>query len=67
MIGNIGVIVGVVLLIVLALRGVSVIVASLLCAVVVAVTNGQSVVTALMTDYTQSMFGFAGMFFIGCN
>ena len=64
MIGNIGVIVGVVLLIVLALRGVSVIVASLLCAVVVAVTNGQSVVTALMTDYTQSMFGFARMFFM---
>lgn len=64
MIGNMGVLLGVGVLIILALRGVSVLVASILCAAIVALTNGQDLATALFTNYTQAMFGFAGAFFL---
>lgn len=59
-----GVLLGLVLLIVLALRGVNVLVASLLGALVVALTNAQPLVSALMEGYTGGMMGFAGRFFL---
>lgn len=64
MLGFMGVVAGAALLIVLALRGVSVIVASILCGLVIAVANMRSPVTAIMTDYSQAAFSFAGTFFV---
>jgi H+/gluconate symporter-like permease len=64
MAGNIGVIAGLVLLILFALRGVNIFIASVLSAAVVAVSNSQSLAHALSVDYTQSMMGFAGAFFL---
>jgi len=62
--GVLGVVAGVALLIVLALRGVNVIVASLLCASVVAVTNGANLADALLGSYSGATFGFAQAFFL---
>jgi H+/gluconate symporter-like permease len=64
MLGHIGVLVGLVLLIVLALRGTNIFIASLLSALIVALTNGQSLVEALTRNYSTSMFRFAQMFFL---
>ena len=64
MVGHAGVICGLVLLIVLALRGTNIFIASLLSAGVVAVTNGQALFEALSTNYSGAMFGFAQVFFL---
>lgn len=64
MLGHVGVILGLVLLIVLALRGWNVFVASLLSSIVVAVTNGLGVADALAVNYADAMFGFAKLFFL---
>ena len=55
MVGHIGVIVALVLLIVLALRGMNIFIASLLAAVVVAVTNAQPVAESLTADYSGAL------------
>lgn len=62
--GDIGVLLGVALLIIFALRGNSIIVASLICSVVVAATNGLNPLNALMVDYVTEMMAFAGPFFL---
>ena len=64
MIGNIGVFVGLGLLIVLALRGVNILIASLVSAMVVAVTNSDSIAQALTGDYVPGMMDFAGKYFM---
>jgi len=64
MVGHLGVLVGLVLLIVLALRGMNILIASLLSAIVVAVTNGQALADAVTVDYMGAMFRFAQMFFL---
>ncbi len=61
--GTIGLVLSLVALIVMALRGVNILIASLICAAMVAITNNQSLVEALSTDYIKSMMGFAGAFF----
>lgn len=55
MIGNVGVLLALVVLILLALRGVNVFVASLVSAFIVAITNGLSPATALAENYTSAM------------
>ena len=64
MIGNIGVLLGLALLIVFALRGMNIFIASLLAASVVAITNGQAIAQALTVAYSGAMFRFAEMFFL---
>lgn len=67
MLENLGLLAGLGLLIVLALRGVNILVASLLCALVVAVTNDLSPAVALMDYYPSGPLGaftFAGKFFL---
>jgi len=64
MIGNIGVFVGLGLLIVLALRGVNIIIASVLSAMVVAVSNSDSVAQVLTGHYVPGMMDFAGKYFM---
>lgn len=64
MTGNIGVFLALALLIVLALRGVNIFVASLAAVMVAALTNGQSLVEALTTHYTRGMVGFAGLYYL---
>jgi H+/gluconate symporter-like permease len=64
MIGNIGVFVGLGLLIVLALRGVNILIASLVSAMVVAVTNSDSIAQVLTGDYVPGMMDFAGKYFM---
>ncbi|MBI4557169.1 MAG: GntP family permease [Candidatus Hydrogenedentes bacterium] len=64
MFGNLGVILGLALLIFLALRGTNVLLASILSASVVALAHGQSLVTALTFDYSGAMMKFAGMFLL---
>ncbi len=61
---TLGVLLGLILLIGLALRGVNVLVAALLAALVVAVTNEQPLAEALMEGFTGPMMGFAGQFFL---
>ncbi|GMW01970.1 MAG: hypothetical protein AMXMBFR84_31060 [Candidatus Hydrogenedentota bacterium] len=64
---NVGVLLGLALLIALALRGVNVMIASLLAALVVAATNGLSIPEALTVHYTSGPLGaftFAGRFFL---
>jgi H+/gluconate symporter-like permease len=63
-VGTIGVLLGLALLIVLALRGTNIFIASILSALVVAVTNGLAIATAFGHDYTGAMFGFAGKYFL---
>ncbi len=64
MLGHIGVIAALVLLIVLALRGMNIFIASLLAALVVALTNAQPLAEALTTNYSGAMFRFAQLFFL---
>lgn len=64
MIGNIGVLLGLAALIVFALRGMNIFIASLLAASIVAVTNGQPIAEALTVAYSGTMFRFAEMFFL---
>lgn len=64
MVGDLGVLIGLVLLIVLAMRGVNMLVASLLAAAVVAVTNGQSLYQALYVDYATTMMNMAGSYLL---
>ena len=61
---TIGVLLGLALLIVLALRGTNIFIASIVSALVVAVTNGLAIATAFGHDYTGAMFGFAGKYFL---
>ena len=61
---TIGVLLGLALLIVLALRGTNILLASIVGALVVAVTNGLGIATAFGHDYTGAMFGFAGKYFL---
>jgi H+/gluconate symporter-like permease len=63
MTGTVGVLLGLALLITLALRGVNILIASLVSALVVAVTNQLSMAGAFGTDYVGAMFGFAGKYF----
>jgi len=65
--GNLGLLVGLGLLIWLALRGVNIVLASILCSVVVLVTNGLSVAQGLTDWYPFGALGaftFAGKFFL---
>lgn len=64
MIGHIGVVVGLALLILLALRGMNIFIASLVSTIVVAVTNGLHVAETISGSYSETMFGFAQMFFL---
>lgn len=66
MIGMLGLLAGLALLIILALRGVSVIFASVLATLVVIVTNGLDPAQSFATDFTSGPLGaftFAGRFF----
>jgi H+/gluconate symporter-like permease len=60
---TIGVLLGLALLIVLALRGTNILIASIVSALVVAVTNGLAIATAFGQSFTGAMFGFAGRYF----
>ena len=64
MIGILGVVISLALLILLALRGVNIFIASIVASIVAAVTNLRPLNEALMTDFSQSMMGFAGNFFL---
>jgi H+/gluconate symporter-like permease len=67
MLGNLGLLVSLGLLIWLVLRGVNVILASLLAAIAVAVTNGLPVPESLLQHYAtgrSGAFTFAGQFFL---
>ena len=67
MIENVGLILGLMVLIVSALRGFSIILASLLASIVVIFTNGLPLAEALLTDYGTGPLGgftFAGKFFV---
>ncbi len=61
---DLGVLLGLALIITLALRGVNMLVASLLAAAVVAVTNGQSLFQALYEDYATGMMDIAGKYLL---
>jgi H+/gluconate symporter-like permease len=61
---TLGVLLGLALLIVLALRGTNILIASIVSALVVAVTNGVAIATAFGQEFTGAMFGFAGRFFL---
>lgn len=67
MLANLGLLLGLGLLIVLALRGVNILLASLLCSLVVALSNGMAVPTALQQHWPTGPLGaftFAGNFFL---
>jgi H+/gluconate symporter-like permease len=65
MIETLGVVAGLILIIVLAMRGVNVFVASLLASTVIAVTNGLNLGKALTVDYTTgAMTKFAAPYFL---
>ena len=59
-----GIVIGVVVLSWLALRGINVLVAALIAAAIVAVTNGRPLPDALAKDFVGSMMGFAGQFLL---
>jgi H+/gluconate symporter-like permease len=59
-----GVVLGLALLIVLALRGTNILIASIVSALVVAVTNHLAIATAFGQAYSGAMFGFAGRYFL---
>jgi len=61
---TIGVVLGLALLIVLALRGTNILIASIVSALVVAVTNHLPIATAFGQAYSGAMFGFAGKYFL---
>lgn len=67
MLEYLGLFAGLALLVVLALRGVNIVLASLLAALVVALSNGQDPFAALTRDYSTGPLGaftFAGRFFL---
>ncbi len=67
MLANLGLLAGLVLLIVMALRGVNILVASLAASLVVAVTNGMGISSALLEHFPfgpLGAFSFAGKFFV---
>ncbi|RHW22468.1 GntP family permease [Pseudomonas jilinensis] len=67
MLGNIGLLAGLALLIFMALRGANIFIASLVCALVVAVTNGLLIPKTLLEFYPFGPLGaftFAGKFFL---
>ncbi|HDZ57486.1 MAG TPA: GntP family permease [Pseudomonas xinjiangensis] len=67
MLGNLGLLAGLALLIFLALRGVNIFIASLVCSLVVAVTNGLLIPRTLLEHYpfgSLGAFSFAGRFFL---
>lgn len=67
MIGNIGLIVGLAALILMALRGVNILVAALVASLIVAVTNGLGLAPTLLEHFPTGPLGaftFAGQFFI---
>jgi len=64
MLGMLGVFAALALLIYLALRGVSILIISVVCAGIVAVTNGLSLNDALMGAYMQGLAGFLQQFFL---
>lgn len=67
MLGNIGLLAGLALLIYMALRGVNIFIASLVCALVVALTNGLLIPKTLLEYYPSGplgAFSFAGRFFL---
>ncbi|MGP0174560.1 GntP family permease [Pseudomonas sp. NCHU5208] len=67
MLGNLGLLVGLALLIFMALRGVNIFIAALLCAILVALTNAVQVPKALLEYFPFGPLGaftFAGKFFV---
>ncbi|WP_150910613.1 GntP family permease [Marinobacter halotolerans] len=67
MLANLGLLAGLVLLIVMALRGVNILVAALVASLVVAITNGMGFSTALLEHFPfgpLGAFSFAGKFFV---
>ena len=67
MMGNLGLLVGLALLIFMALRGVNIFIAALVCAILVALTNGVQVPKALLEYFPFGPLGaftFAGKFFV---
>ena len=64
---NIGLVIALAVLIYSALKGVNIVLASLLCAIIVAVTNDLSISEAIMKHYATGplgLFSFAGKFFL---
>jgi len=64
---NIGLLVALGVLMYLALKGVNIVLASLICAIIVAVTNDLSISDAIMKHYATGslgLFSFAGKFFL---
>jgi len=59
-----GVLLGVALLVLMALRGINVIVASLVAATVVAITNGRPLPAALTKEFVGGLTAFAGQFIL---
>lgn len=64
MLGVIGVLVAIALIIVMAYRGWGIIPASILCSVIVVLTNGGNIAQALATNYAEGLKYFAGSFFL---
>ena len=67
MLANLGLLAGLILLIIMALRGVNILVASLVASLVVAVSNGMGVSAALLDHFPfgpLGAFSFAGKFFV---
>lgn len=67
MLANLGLLAGLVLLIVMALRGVNILVAALVSSLVVAITNGMGLSAALLNHFPfgpLGAFSFAGKFFV---
>ncbi|QIB52517.1 GntP family permease [Pseudomonas sp. OIL-1] len=67
MLGNFGLLLGLGLLIFMALRGVNIFIASIVCSLVVAVTNGMLIPRTLLEHYPAGQLGaftFAGRFFL---
>ncbi len=64
MLGTVGVFIGVGLIVFLAYRGVNVIVASVICSLIVALTNGMSLTEAMSGGFISGMMGFAGLFLL---
>lgn len=64
MIETLGVLIALALLIILALRGVNVFLATLISSAIIAATNHQNLGIALGKVYVSGVMGFAGMFFL---
>ena len=67
MLGNLGLLAGLALLIYMAMRGINIFIASLVCSLVVALTNGLLIPRTLLEYYPSGSLGafsFAGRFFL---